>query len=877
VSLERPVYGSLLTPQRKSQLVIEYSYHVRSELPETWVLWVHATNVARFEESFRDIADQVKIPGRQDPQANIFKLVESWLRDKSRDKWLLILDNLDNDQLLYPFSVSDKEDLTSTRSTKPLLEYIPRSQHGSTIITSRARQIALKLVDYKDLIEVESMQRSEALGLLQRKLETPGESGENQQLVKELEFMPLAIVQAASYIRSRAPRYSVLRYLREFQKSDRKATKLLKTEVGHFYRDWEAKNSILVTWQISFDYIRERRPSAVELLSLMSFFDRQGIPEKLIRNHPEDNSGDGESSESDIAPDFEDDIMMLRDFSFITISETNSYFTMHRLVQLTMRVWLKSHGELNQWREKFISTLFRAFPNGQYEYWENCRSLFPHVKSAISQRPESPECRRQWATLLYRGAYYAWQSGNIADIREMASGSRNQREVLLGENHEEVLDSTNLLATGYWFEGQWDEAERLFVQAIEINKKTLGEDHPSMLTSLGNLASIYRNQGRWKEAEQLDVQVIRKSKILFSKGHISTLTSMGNLASTYRNQGRWKEAEQLDIQVVEISKTNLGKDHPITLASIANLSSTYSHQGRWEEAEHLAVHIMETRKIKLGEAHPSTLTSMANLALMYSNQGRWKEATQLTAQVIQTRKLKLGEDHPSTLTSIANLALIFASQGQWKKAEQLQLYIMETRKTKFGEDHPDTLIGMANLVLIFANQGRWEEAEQLQVQAMETSKTVFGENHPNTLASIGNLASMYIKLGRWEEAEQLQVQAMEANKTELGEDHPDTLTSMGNLASTFWTQGRWEDAENLEMQVMTTRKTKLGEYHPETLSSMSNLALTWKSLSRDAEAMNLLRDCLKKQKRKLGLNHPSTLSNSATLLEWEMEGLAKYG
>ncbi|KAJ5604797.1 hypothetical protein N7510_009951 [Penicillium lagena] len=48
----------------KSQLAIEYSYQVRSESPATWVFWVHASNEARFEQSFRDIADLVKILGR---------------------------------------------------------------------------------------------------------------------------------------------------------------------------------------------------------------------------------------------------------------------------------------------------------------------------------------------------------------------------------------------------------------------------------------------------------------------------------------------------------------------------------------------------------------------------------------------------------------------------------------------------------------------------------------------------------------------------------------------------------------------------------------------------------------------------------------------
>ncbi|KAJ5460953.1 uncharacterized protein N7458_002505 [Penicillium daleae] len=33
----------------------------------------------------------------------------------------------------------------------------------------------------------------------------------------------------------------------------------------------------------------------------------------------------------------------------------------------------------------------------------------------------------------------------------------------------------------------------------------LGVDHPDTLTSMANLASTYWNQGRWEEAEQLEV------------------------------------------------------------------------------------------------------------------------------------------------------------------------------------------------------------------------------------------------------------------------------------------------------------------------------------------------------------------------------------
>jgi tetratricopeptide (TPR) repeat protein len=670
VSGLRLPHGLSLTNRRKSQLAIEYTHQVRSESPTTWVLWVYASNAARFEQSFRDIADQVKISGRQDPRANIFNLVENWLRDEKRGRWVLILDNVDDHEFLCKSPVTgqgDPKNCPTNVPTKPLLEYLPRSLNGSVILTSRTREVALRIVDYKDLIEIKPLERSEALELLQRKLQQPGEIQESRQLVEELELMPLAIVQAASYIRNRAPRCSVSQYLRDFQKSDREAIKLLKIEAGHLYRDWEAKSSILVTWQMSFDHIRQTKRSAADLLSLMSFFDRQGISENLLRVQLKssdssgfgglnDSSDDMEVYGSDAVDDFEDDITTLRDFSFISVGKNSGFFTMHRLVQLSTYIWLKIHGQTELWKERFINSLYYRFPTGEFENWGTCQLLFPHVKAAILQRPESPESLRKWATLLYNGAWYASQRGFVADVRNMASRSREQRISLLGAEHEEALSSTAMLAMAWSLEGYWENAEELFMQVVKTSKTELGEDHPSTLTSMANLASTYSSQGRWEEAEQLDVQVIKASKTKLGEDYPSTLISMANLALTYLNQGRWEEAEKLFMQVIKTSKTKLGEDHPSTLSSMANLASTYGNQGRWEEAEQLFVQVIKSRKIKLGEDHPSTLSSMANLASTYLNQGREEEAEKLFVQVIKTSKTKLGEDHPDTLISIANLA-----------------------------------------------------------------------------------------------------------------------------------------------------------------------------------------------------------------------------
>jgi len=132
---------------RKSQLAIEYAYRARERSPETWVFWVHASNAARFEQSFRDFADTVKIFGRRDPKANIFKLVHDWLHDSKKGKWVLILDNVDDAGFLLDANIQGQPGDLGSRASQPLREYLPRkSQNGSVLITSRSKMATSKLV-----------------------------------------------------------------------------------------------------------------------------------------------------------------------------------------------------------------------------------------------------------------------------------------------------------------------------------------------------------------------------------------------------------------------------------------------------------------------------------------------------------------------------------------------------------------------------------------------------------------------------------------------------------------------------------------------------------------------------------------------------------
>ncbi|KAF1834779.1 hypothetical protein BDW02DRAFT_568747, partial [Decorospora gaudefroyi] len=508
--------------------------------------------------------DRVKIAGRRDPQANIFKLVHNWLCD-CKQRWLLVLDNVDDARFLLENPATQSKTVS-----QPLREYLPHCECGSILITTRNKAAALKLVNQRDVVSVDPMDEAQALALFEKKLGAQGDGGDVAQLAVALEYIPLAIVQAAAYISQRAPRYPVAKYLEEFRKSERKRSSLLSYDDGQLHRDWEAKNSIVVTWQISFEYIQQTRPSAAGLLSLMSFFDWQGIPEALLQGQdsqrvaqrsqkePEhdvwESDEEDSASQSSVGDDqFEGDIVALRNFCFVSVDTSSTSFEMHALVQLATRKWLENNSKLERWKQQFVSNLCVAFPIGEYENWAVCQALYAHAKAALGQEPKDKSSIAEWATVLYRAAWFAERTGNIADAEMLATKAMKARKKVLGQEHEDTMWSVAMVGLAYKLGGRWGEAEKLEVQ------------------------------GRWDESEKLFVQVMETRKTKLGADHPDTLASMNNLAYTQKSLGREVEAIELMRECVQLCQQRFRPNHPNLLSLLAALA-------QWE-AEHAVANL----------------------------------------------------------------------------------------------------------------------------------------------------------------------------------------------------------------------------------------------------------------------------------------------
>jgi len=197
---------------------------------------------------------------------------------------------------------------------------------------------------------------------------------------------------------------------------------------------------------------------------------------------------------------------------------------------------------------------------------------------------------------------------------------------LLGADHPETLQAEAELAYIFFYDRRFDEAEPLFLHAIEGLEKTLGPDDPITLRTKKNLANLYTYRGDYEVAERLLLPCVEKLREVLGNDDPTTLRSITDLGILYRASGRLEQAEPLLTEALAGQRKVKGDKHPFTLTSMNSLGLLYAVQARYAEAEPLFRESLRGKQLVLGKAHPSTLKTAYNLACLSALTGREREA-----------------------------------------------------------------------------------------------------------------------------------------------------------------------------------------------------------------------------------------------------------
>ncbi|RDW59090.1 hypothetical protein BP5796_12014 [Coleophoma crateriformis] len=332
----------------KSAVAIEFAYQARDQNLTCAIFWVSSFTAERFQESYREIARALQIPSADDLEKDMLEPVRRKLTAEDRGKWLMIVDNVDDRNVLLHTKINNHQ----------LYDYLPRSRGGMVLFTTRNRQTAIDLAPNENF-PIGEMKPDDAKDLVRKSLKLPHE----QALYSEdavdrfltlLTYLPLAIIQALAYMKKNDR--SVGEYIELFQETRQSKSELLQKDFNDPTRANESLNAVTTTWLISFERIKkdDKLGIAIKYLSFLACIVPQNIPERILPSAPSKK-------------DQEEAIGILTAYAFLAKSKENGLYNIHTLIHHVTQDWLKNANIWIETTTNAIKWLTQLVPPGGHE------------------------------------------------------------------------------------------------------------------------------------------------------------------------------------------------------------------------------------------------------------------------------------------------------------------------------------------------------------------------------------------------------------------------------------------------------------------------------------------------------------------------------
>jgi DNA polymerase III delta prime subunit len=407
----------------KSQLALEVAHRTKQNNKNCSVFWIDASDKDSLYQSYASIAQKLSMLGKDDNLADMKQVVKHCVAELSARHCLLILDNAE-DIILWSNGSSAAE-------AADLAECLPQSKLCSAIFTTTNSDTARTLAP-QNVIALQDLTADPALRMVQNHLMTPlsdAEQHEAKDLLRELSYLPLAVVQAAACMNVTS--MTVQEYRAQLDEHKELALGHSTDPSEDNVRTSNVTNPVANTLSVSIDQITRRGACAADYLCLAACVARKDISVDLL--------------EAASAQTREDAIKVLDKYALVTRRPAESALDVHRLVHQALRERLQVQGKLQHWTRRTITQLLRVFPDDDQSNRSKWRRLLPHAQYALLHTP-------------------------------------------IDDDDEERLDIGWKCARALYSDGRYEEAEELQVQEMQTRKRVLGGEHPSTLETTHNIA-----------------------------------------------------------------------------------------------------------------------------------------------------------------------------------------------------------------------------------------------------------------------------------------------------------------------------------------------------------------------------------------------------
>lgn len=323
---------------------------------------------------------------------------------------------------------------------------------------------------------------------------------------------------------------------------------------------------------------------------------------------------------TELGEEHEDTVYSLNSLSSVS-ANLGDYQSMERYAQESFRISMKLFGEEHPETIAALSNLSSALSslgNNEQAIEYGGRALAMARKSKVVETTDLESYVR-------RAAIYLNDNQQFDEAELLYKESLELSRKIYGETHPNVAFALDNLAIYYEEVGKYDLAQPLYEQALEMLRRVYGPTHPEVAQTMGNVAGFLitteRDLGEARElllgAIEIDKEVRPNHRFIGS--YMERLAELETLSDKHAAAADWRRKS------LEIYNASLPSDHPIILSASADLGWSLLMQGDLEQAEVVLVGCYDA--ILAASSDPDLLYDVTeDLALLYEKTGNQAQA-----------------------------------------------------------------------------------------------------------------------------------------------------------------------------------------------------------------------------------------------------------
>lgn len=667
----------------KTQLSIQYAYNYHYKY-KTCIWFVDAESSSSIYNSFSVFVQQFNLflPKNYNTK-DLQRAIKAWLSENRG--WLVILDNLENVDTILP--------------------YLPDKINGQILITTRNTRL-----DYGTPFLLNVFDLNEALIFMKKRLSNTNEckmeyykykdfSEKSTVLIKRLGYLPLALEQAAAYIKE--VRCSISDYLELLNQSSVDA-------FSDKYASPEYYTSIVTsTWNISFAALED---SSQQLLNLCAYMGADNIPVNFF------------AEMRDLLPDplknalskqltLNRVVTGLRTYSLA--SGTVEYINIHRLVQEVIRKHLEieegNNSGVNRWLQLDFNMLESYLPTSCEEAYgvSQFMPIAIHAESIADHY-----------SILVKTKSLKLKIANLYDK--------------IGDCYDDC--------------GIFDNAFRNYSSSLHIKELYLGKKHSETAIQYDNIGLLYTRTGDYLEAVKWHKKAIHILESSLGKKSLDTATAYNNLGLALVKNGDYDKGISWYQKCIDIELKILGDDHIELAADYNNMGEAYHQKHDEESALKYLKLALEIKEKQIGCMNSNIAITYNNLGSVYWRLKQYDNAIKYTQKSLNIYKRIYGEKHPNFALEMANLASILADMGDLEKARHDYMIAIEVGISSLGLSHPETAKTIDGMGTTYLSDGQIKFALPYFLLAYKLLTGSLNQKHSDVMLVYNHLQIVHQKM-----------------------------------------------------------------------------------------------------------------------------------